>query len=132
MSAVGKVCTKCAIWRKDEDYHANGDGLRGQCKDCRAVSSRTIKYTLPVSWIHDTMEDQDGVCAICGEEDPFLVIDHDHSCCPGITACGLCVRALICRDCNFGLGHFHDDPDRLTRAVEYLAIHEPWKGGNPT
>lgn len=124
---MGKVCTSCMEWHKDEDYHANGGGLRSQCKDCRSVSTRSTKYTLPDNWIQDTFEDQDGLCAICGEEDPFLVIDHDHSCCPGTWACGLCVRALICRDCNFGLGHFHDDPDRLTRAIEYLAEHQPWE-----
>lgn len=129
---MGRVCSSCKEFKSDSSYHVNGDGLRAQCKDCRSISTRTQKYGITDDWIHETFEAQNGLCAICGEEDPFLVIDHDHSCCPGITACGLCVRAMICRDCNFGLGHFHDDPDRLTRAVEYLAIHEPWRGGNPT
>jgi hypothetical protein len=125
---VGKVCSTCREWRKDEDFHANGDSLRSQCRECRATHARISKYTLPDTWIQDTFEEQDGLCAICGGQDPFLVIDHDHSCCPGTQSCGLCVRAMICRDCNFGLGFFHDDPDRLTRAVEYLDQHKPWEG----
>jgi len=64
-------------------------------------------------------------CAICGTDSPGAgydrwSIDHDHGCCPGSESCGRCVRGLLCRNCNVGLGHFNDDPDRLLAAAAYV------------
>jgi Recombination endonuclease VII len=50
-------------------------------------------------------------CAICGSEEN-LHIDHDHN-------TGK-IRALLCRSCNIGLGHFKDEPSLLVRGVDYL------------
>ena len=64
---------------------------------------------------------QGGCCAVCGEPTEKLTIDHDHSCCPGgVKRCGECNRDLLCKNCNTGLGHFMDDPGRLSAAIEYL------------
>ena len=41
-----------------------------------------------------------------------LVIDHCHT--------GGTVRALLCPDCNIGLGMFGDDPHRLEAAAAHL------------
>jgi hypothetical protein len=59
-------------------------------------------------------------CAICGEDrvTEVLHLDHDHTCCE--KGCADCVRGLLCRDCNFGLGWFRDDPERLRDAARYL------------
>lgn len=66
---------------------------------------------------------QGGLCAICGRPPPvtnnpstsILAIDHDH-----VTNK---VRALLCVDCNLGLGRFGDDVDRLLAAILYLLKH---------
>ena len=60
-------------------------------------------------------------CGICGVEFDATVrnrrcLDHDH-------ATGL-NRGYLCTLCNFGLGFFRDDPQRLRAAISYLA-------GNP-
>jgi hypothetical protein len=69
------------------------------------------------------LDGQGGVCAICGEppvEGKNLSIDHDHSCCPGRTTCGKCIRGLLCNGCNLGIGYLKDDIERLRKAMAYL------------
>lgn len=51
-------------------------------------------------------------CAICGNTPKRLRIDHDHD-------TGK-YRGLLCDNCNIGLGHFKDSPDRLRKAILYL------------
>ena len=76
---------------------------------------------------------QDGRCGICqrvlsalehlgsnGKPERFFAVDHDHSCCPGPKSCGQCIRGLLCRHCNTGLGLFADDPDRLNAALKWV------------
>lgn len=59
------------------------------------------------------LNDQDGLCAICGKEnDGKLVVDHSHS--------EMFVRGLLCQNCNVGLGKFMDSPIILAKAIEYL------------
>jgi hypothetical protein len=66
---------------------------------------------------------QGGVCAVCGSNEPKgrgWVVDHDHSCCPGIKSCGECIRGILCVNCNLVLGHANDNIDTLTSAIAYL------------
>lgn len=55
---------------------------------------------------------QDFRCAICGQDEAPLVVDHKHG------ARG--ARGLLCQPCNKGLGHFFDTPALLTAAAGYL------------
>ena len=58
---------------------------------------------------------EDGACAICGgPSDPKqgFKVDHDHE--TGH------VRGLLCSNCNFGIGHFRDDPEVIARAIAYV------------
>jgi hypothetical protein len=70
-------------------------------------------------------DEQGGLCLICRRPCPQgrLSVDHDRSCCPGDESCGECVRELLCRRCNLGLGAFDDRPDLLRAAAEYLEGH---------
>jgi hypothetical protein len=57
---------------------------------------------------------QGGLCAIC-KSAPAAHVDHDH-------ATGA-VRALLCFNCNGGLGQFKDNPETLHAAAYYVAFH---------
>lgn len=61
-----------------------------------------------------------GKCEVCGTNKE-LHVDHDHSCCPGQSTCGKCVRGLLCRSCNLALGFLHEDPVRIMALAEYAA-----------
>jgi hypothetical protein len=60
------------------------------------------------------LEGQEGVCAICRAA-PAAHVDQDH-------ATGA-VRALLCFNCNGGLGQFKDDPFLLQMAAFYVEHH---------
>jgi hypothetical protein len=60
------------------------------------------------------------VCGICGSTE-HLHIDHSHNCCPKDKSCEKCRRGLLCSFCNRALGLFHDDPELLRRAADYLS-----------
>lgn len=73
----------------------------------------------------EMLAEQGEACALCHQPqgDARLFIDHDHACCPGTFSCGRCVRGLLCRSCNTGLGTFRDDPGALMRAAAYILAH---------
>lgn len=71
------------------------------------------------------LEDQGGLCAICRIRTPDH-IDHDHGCCDVKNgSCGECIRGLLCRNCNTGLGKFADSTEMLQRAIDYLTQKSP-------
>lgn len=85
-------------------------------------------YRLTVDDYNRMVSEQEGRCALCGEEErsafkgtpKHLAVDHDHACCPGKSSCGQCVRALLCHRCNLAIGGFSDNPDLLRAAISYL------------
>jgi hypothetical protein len=51
-------------------------------------------------------------CHICGESEKELVLDHSHD--------NGQVRGMLCKHCNFLLGHARDRIDILQSAIRYL------------
>lgn len=128
-----KLCASCREIKAVGEFYPwkwAKDGYSSSCKACRVNSKRMSQYGIPSGWYERTYEEQGGRCAICKKEKAVLAIDHDHSCCPDHSSCGLCIRALLCSKCNLGLGNFDDDPQLLADAIAYLAAHELWKGGD--
>ena len=132
-----KVCSSCkeAKYLKDFSKSRNrSDGHHTQCKLCRSKfkpsEESRIKNTERLRvWNRFkatgfTQEDfdlklkeQGGVCAICGTDNPGKLdfcADHDHA--------NGTKRGVLCRKCNSGLGHFNDDPEIISKAINYL-IH---------
>jgi hypothetical protein len=73
------------------------------------------KYGMTVASYQAMALQQGHRCAICLKERK-LVVDHCH-------ATGE-VRALLCNQCNVGLGAFADDVEAIERAATYLRNRE--------
>jgi len=73
-------------------------------------------YKITLDQYNEMLARQGSVCAICKGphrgRGKYFHVDHDHK--TGV------VRGLLCGDCNFGLGFFHDEPSLLMVAKEYL------------
>jgi hypothetical protein len=111
-----------------EYYAANRERIRAQQAVYRAANNDRIRASrkgLTVEAVAELSEAQGNCCAICRE--PFSEvphIDHDHTCCPGSTSCGRCVRGLLCAGCNHMLGKAGDRPATLEAGADYLRMYE--------
>lgn len=64
--------------------------------------------------VQQLIDDQGGVCAICGREPTTEKLNHDHDHLTGR------LRGMLCGPCNRGLGALGDQIEALERAIEYL------------
>ena len=133
-----KHCPKCKQDLAFSQFWKNKtttDGLQAWCKSCWTELTRkrlngpkretelrqrknrhlVLKYGITIDEYEKLLDSQKGLCAIC-EQPPAgkkkLAVDHCHT--------RLINRALLCENCNRGLGMFKDSPDRLIRAAEYI------------
>lgn len=103
-----------------------------RCRPCAQKSARRINksalssrlkraFNITVDQFNQLLAAQNGVCAICGAEETVrrrsgdkirLAVDHCH-----VTGK---VRALLCSNCNKGLGSFKDSPELLRKGADYL------------
>lgn len=138
-------CRVCGV-----DFQAEWTGMGRQpaCADCTARLAREkqvrhniarrgrpdileyskrynfSRYGITQEQFEEMFEAQGGVCAICGSAatpgigpaSQRLHVDHDHR-------TGK-VRALLCNNCNRGLGYLQDDYELLLKAVAYLKEFE--------
>lgn len=88
------------------------------------VSIRKTKFKRKYNLLYEDWlkmwESQNGKCAICGKsfsKPSNACVDHNHE--TGN------VRGLICKNCNFGIGYFKDNPKFIFRAFEYLMKGDP-------
>lgn len=94
-------------------------------KNKERVQGHEIKTRFGISLddYNKMMEDQQGVCKICGL--PESKLDH-RSKLPRRLAVDHChstgkVRGLLCSDCNTALGLMKDNPKLLNEAIKYLS-----------
>lgn len=87
-----------------------------------------VRYGVTAAMYEAMLVVQEGVCKICSGPQSHggsrLDVDHDHNCCPIGKSCGRCVRGLLCRNCNTGLGLFQDNTELLRAAIGYLESFE--------
>ena len=97
-------CHFCQKDRSLEDFPRH----RAICKECISVKYRMQKYNISEEEVRKLNRFK--VCQICKRRRK-LVIDHCHKTNK--------VRAMLCSQCNTGLGCFDDNETYLKRAVAY-------------
>lgn len=98
------------------------NGRQRWCKVCvpgRIASARLQRYGVSQPMFDAILEQQSGGCRLCGAT-KRLVIDHDHSCCPGTVTCGNCFRGIICNHCNLKIAVLESDPEWMAAALAYI------------
>ena len=144
-AAGERRCVTCGETKRLSGFYRRGQWYRSSCIECIATQSaqwcvdnperkRAMqrmaallrKYKITPERFEAMRAAQDNACPICGGPLPEIpCVDHDHSCCPGETSCGRCVRELLCRSCNTLLGMAQDDVTTLVAAAAYLIRHAP-------
>lgn len=143
-----KTCQKCGLTKTHGDFSLSRKATetqnavyRSNCKACasasamqwfadnpeRAAASRRKhsldkNYGLTIQQYNELLRSQNGVCAICGKDEPSehgrtgkqfrLSVDHCHE--TGV------IRGLLCQKCNRAIGLMNDDPALLRKAISYL------------
>lgn len=144
-----KTCKMCCVEKPESEFwrhKSHSDGLQPNCKSCwssylgtkKAKKRRNAtnmkngtnrgredyfkkwalkkKYGMTKDQYDELSSRQNNRCAICTvHRDKChngLYVDHDHK-------TGK-VRALLCRHCNAGLGHFKENPALINNARIYL------------
>lgn len=131
-----KLCPDCGEVKDLDGFPRNKSDVTGRhsyCKPCHNVRTKETRdrlyggsrhyhlkrrYGIGADEVAAMIEEQGGVCAICGEAEPAHV-DHDH-------ATGR-VRGVLCFNCNGGLGQFRDRIDVLEHAIAYLRRTSQWQ-----
>ena len=126
-----KWCPDCGLVKPLEHFPrtpASRTGRATYCLPCHSERGRisrekaggartyhlTRRYGISAAEADLMLAEQGGVCAIC-KAAPAAHVDHDH-------ATGR-VRALLCFNCNGGLGQFKDNPVALHAAAYYVQFH---------
>jgi hypothetical protein len=144
---VDKICARCQATKTSDEFPKYKDGtLRSWCRTCTNAYMRAKDYQRTTEESPEVKRDrhlrhkygissaeydalflaQGGVCAICGRAETGvggrhgktpvqLAVDHNHE-----TGA---IRALLCNQCNRGLGCFGDDERQLQVAIDYLRSH---------
>ncbi len=136
-----RVCRICETRKSMTEFHwvASRRHRARRCKSCVHTRQAELiamrkqageldsrkdrlrrEYGLTPAEVDQMRADQGDACGLCGK--PFgrahgdrMHIDHCH-----VTGH---VRALLCHNCNIGLGHFQDDEELVLKAAEYLRHH---------
>lgn len=124
-----KQCARCLAWKLEPEFGSHGhsiDRLQSRCRACVSDAQCQRNWGMTRADVEEMALTQGG-CAICRcTADSEAVakrgwhVDHDHSCCPGESSCGQCIRGILCAPCNSLLGFARDDLKTLDAAAQYL------------
>lgn len=116
------ICRTCAskrnkTWRAEYPELAKQRGAASRQRHRDYYRDRALRSTVGITLEHKQQmyAAQNGRCAICQQHFESLDVDHDHT-------TGK-VRALLCNNCNRGIGHLQDKAEILRAAAAYLEEH---------
>lgn len=132
------TCSKCSCDKTPDEFPLhNGSPRLVWCKQCymndhqrrrnslmfeldgvvRSGLQLRRKYGMSPEAYVAIYNSQNGLCAICGQkpEDRILVVDHNHT--TGE------IRELLCKFCNWTIGHAQENTSILASAIQYLEKH---------
>ena len=138
-----KRCGSCGEYLSVSEFgfsSSTPSRLKSWCKKCTSIytkenkpsteatesyKDKTLirKYGITLDDYNLMLEDQGGVCAICGlaeyaksnsgnDGTKLMAVDHNHE--------SGTVRGLLCARCNMAIGLLMDDRRVLLSAIEYL------------
>lgn len=134
---------RCPVCKEHKEFSlfyrskSNKDGCSSYCKVCQNLRSTSYarenkdkipsigyslkrRYGITSDDYAKLLEGQDYQCAICGIDKcrtgRNLAVDHCHT-------TGK-VRALLCANCNVGIGGLQDSPEIVAKALAYLEKHK--------
>ena len=139
-----KTCRKCGQSKPLTEFYAHAKATDGHQSYCKVCTKKTVreyellrghtgpspeenrairlqnKFGITIEQYDEMFQEQQGRCAICNrhqiEFTKRFAVDHDH-------ALGY-NRALLCSNCNVGLGLFKDNKETLENAIAYLERFE--------
>ncbi len=138
------ICKECRRAQRRINWAENHLGQRD--RDLARYAERTDEfrhkmfvqrlrrvYNLTERQFLDLLAAQDGVCALCKQEETKvyhksgnvvrLTIDHNHACCPSNRkTCGKCIRGLLCYECNLLIGKAEAKSRLVERSADYLDL----------
>lgn len=90
-------------------HHNSSDGRTGICRECKHRRRRQLRVNLS----DDELIQVEAIkaCEICGSSRK-LRLDHNHK--------TKKFRGVICDFCNTAIGLLGDNPERISRAAQYL------------
>lgn len=114
-----KQCCYCEVWKTLGQFNKRRKDptclkLQRFCRNC-VPYSRLLQRGVKITF--EQWKEQKPECEVCGKDAVRTGAkrppqDHDH-------VSGE-ARGTLCHNCNLGIGHFGDDPDRLEAAASYL------------
>jgi hypothetical protein len=119
------TCTACNKLKSNSHFFFTAGTYGTHCKTCRSFDAVIAGWmsqgiNITKKEYQFLAEAQSYRCKICSDQYPTwslkparrLAVDHDHD--------TKKVRALLCLNCNTGLGKFKDSQSLLQKAIEYL------------
>lgn len=112
-------------WNRDPDHrdkwlaHRRAAYATEGGREYRRERNLQAQYGLTTAEFDRMLQEQNHLCAICEADarnaSHRFNVDHDH-------ATGK-IRAILCANCNRGLGAFQDSPQVADQAAAYLRKH---------